>query len=110
MFKLCYAFLFSMLIMPHQAFSAKVDPTRPFGHKGLTTITPEGKALVLESIISGDGVKTVVVSGNILKMHDYIGEYQLIEVKTQSVVLSSESDQVELTLFKDNLIKVSITK
>ncbi|MGV2870453.1 hypothetical protein [Colwellia sp. E150_009] len=110
MFKYSYLLLIVLLIMVNKAFSAKVDPTRPFGHKGVTSTTPEGKTLVLESIIYGEGVHTVVISGNVLKVKDYIGEYQLTEINTHSVVLRSEADRIELTLFKNNIIKVSVAK
>ena len=36
---------------------------------------------------------------NDLKINDYIGEYQLTEVNTQSVVLRSGSQRIELNVF-----------
>lgn len=103
-------FIIAVLLSTNTAFSAKVDPTRPFGHTGLNSITPEGKALVLESIVHGDGVQTVVVSGRILKVNDFIGEYQLTKVNKQSVILQSDTKKVELNIFKKNLVKPSVTK
>lgn len=96
--------------MTSQASAAKVDPTRPFGHKGSSTTTPNNKKLVLESIIHGNGIHTVVVSGKILKTFDYIGEYQLTAVNDQSVILRSKTDRLKLKIFKGNVVKTSVAK
>ena len=106
-FKLNYihCFLVVILLLSSQVFSAQVDPTRPFGHRGLGTVTPKGKQMVLESIIYGEGVYTVVISGNILKIDDYIGEYQLVEATQKSVILRNANERIELKIFKDNLVK-----
>tara|TARA_R110001592_G_scaffold54455_2_gene166663 strand:+ start:566 stop:898 length:333 start_codon:yes stop_codon:yes gene_type:complete len=109
-FKSSNAFLFIMLLMTSQAFAAKVDPTGPFGHKGSSTKAPEGKKMVLESIIHGNGIHTVVVSGKVLKMFDYIGEYQLTAVNDKSVILRSKTQRIKLNIFKVNLVKVSVAK
>lgn len=103
-------FIIVALLSSNTAFSAKVDPTRPFDHTGLNSVTPEGKELVLESIIYGEGVHTVVVSGRILKINDFIGEYQLTKINTQSVVLDNGTKQVELNIFKEHLVKPSVTQ
>ena len=96
--------------MANQASAAKVDPTRPFGHSALSTITPGGQKMVLESIIHGNGIHTVVISGKVLKTFDYIGEYQLTAVNDQSVILRSETERLTLTIFKGNIVKSSVAK
>lgn len=103
-------FLFVMLLTSSPSFSAKVDPTRPFGHRGLQTVTPEGKKLVLESIIYGDGIYTAVVSGKVMKVNDYIGEYKLTALNKKSAILRSETQRIELNIFKENLVKASVAK
>lgn len=85
---------------------ADTDPTRPFGHSAALSATPNGKKLVLESIIHGDGVHTVVINGKVLKTLDYIGEYQLTAVNDQSVILRSKTQRLKLQVFKSNVVKV----
>ena len=112
MFKSINAFVFLVVVvlMTSQASAAKVDPTRPFGHKASSTITPGGKKMVLESIIHGDGIHTVVISGKILKTFDYVGEYQLTAVNDQSVILRSKTKRIKLNIFKGNVVKTSVAK
>lgn len=115
--------LFICLLTAVPALSAntltnKVDPTRPFTHKGVITGTPAVKKMVLESIIYRDntddkiagGLSSVVINAKVLKLFDYIGEYQLIIINKQSVVLRSKSERVELSVFKNNLVKVKAAK
>jgi len=85
---------------------ADTDPTRPFGHSAKSSITPNGKKLVLESIIHGDGIHTVVINGKVLKTFDHIGEYQLTAVNDQSVILRSKTQRLELHIFKSNVVKI----
>lgn len=96
--------------MASQVSAAENDPTRPFGHSASSTEVMDGKEMVLESIIRGDGIQTVVISGNVLKMLDYIGEYQLTAVNDESVILRSKERRLKLTIFKGNIVKASIAK
>ena len=93
-----------------QANAAKLDPTRPFGHKQSSPIIDNGKKMVLESIIKGNEIETVIISGKLMKKSDYIGEYQLTSVNNNSVILDSETDRIELNIFKSNLVKTSVDK
>ena len=112
MFKSSKTFLLLIILasMTSQAYAAKVDPTRPFGHKASSTAAPGGKKMVLESIIHGDGIHTVVISGKVLKTFDYIGEYQLTAVNDQSVILRSKTERLKLNIFKGNIVKASVAK
>lgn len=85
---------------------ANTDPTRPFGHSAALSATSNGKKLVLESIIHGDGIHTVVINGKVLKTLDYIGEYQLTAVNDQSVILRSKTQRLKLHMFKSNVVKI----
>jgi MSHA biogenesis protein MshK len=85
---------------------ADTDPTSPFGHSATSSITPESQKLVLESIIHGDGVHTVVINGTILKTFDHIGEYQLTAVNDKSVILRSKTQRLKLHIFKRNVLKI----
>lgn len=87
---------------------AQTDPTRPFGHSATSSITSNDKKLILESIIHGDGIHTVVINGEVLKTLDYIGEYQLTAVNDQSVILRSKTKQLKLHLFKSDLVKIKV--
>lgn len=99
-----------MVLMTERSLAEKVDPTKPFGHKVPSKMTPEGKKMVLESVIHSNENSTVVISGKVLKKLDYIGEYQLTKVNKESVVLRSKSESIKLSIFKGNLVKVSPTK
>lgn len=109
-FKFTYVslFVFSVVVMATQTFAAQFDPTRPFGHRSASAVTPGGKKMVLESIIHGDGIHTVVISGKVLKTLDYIGEYQLTAVNNQSVILRSKTKRLKLTIFKSSIVKPSV--
>ena len=102
-------FFLGVLIV-NQAYAAQNDPTRPFGHSATSMATPDGKKMVLESIIYGEGIHTVIISGKILRIYDYIGEYQLTAVNDQSVILHSKKQRLKLTIFKGNVVKASIAK
>lgn len=112
MFKSLFVFLFlcSAAINSAQPLAAQTDPTRPFGHSVSSTITSNGQKMVLESIIHGDGIHTVVINGKVLKTFDYIGEYQLTAVNDQSVILRSKTKRLKLTIFKNNIVKASVTQ
>lgn len=112
MFKLSnkVLFLFAIVLLASEAFAAKVDPTGPFGRKASTTTTPDGQKIVLESIIRGEGIHTVVISGKVLKVLDYIGEFQLTAVNEQSVILRSKTQRLKLDVFKSNIVKPSVVK
>tara|TARA_B110001454_G_C12569269_1_gene371173 strand:+ start:208 stop:546 length:339 start_codon:yes stop_codon:yes gene_type:complete len=99
-----------IVLMTAQVSAAQVDPTRPFGQSVASMVTSDGKKMVLESIIHGDGIHTVVISGKVLKTFDHIGEYQLTAVNDQSVILRSKTKRLKLTIFKSNIVKTSVTK
>ena len=96
------------VLMSTQAYAAQFDPTRPFGHRSAAAVTPSGKKMVLESIVHGDGIHTVVISGKVLKTLDYIGEYQLTAVNDKSVILRSKTKRLKLTIFKSSIVKPSV--
>jgi MSHA biogenesis protein MshK len=106
-----FLFLFVLFLTAGKAtYAVKVDPTRPFGHKASSVTASKGNKLVLESIIHGNGISTVVISGKVLKILDYIGEYQLTDVNKESVVLRSKTERIKLSVLKRNVVKVSVAK
>lgn len=88
-------------------FAQNVDPTRPLSLNGSATtmIANEDFRLVLETIIYGDQIYTAVINGKVMKIGDHIGAHQLVTVNKHSVVLRSEDERLELTLFSDVLVK-----
>jgi len=106
-FKLTTIFIFILgLTCSITQVLADTDPTRPFGNSVRSSVTPKGKKLVLESIIHGVGVHTVVINGKVLKTFDHIGEYQLIAVNDLSVILRSKTQRLKLHVFKNNIVKI----
>ncbi len=92
------------------AHAGKVDPTSPFGHSGSSSQVIAEKKLVLESIIHGEGIHTVVINGKVMKTNDTIGKYRLTAVNDQSVVLRSETQRLKLHVFKESVVNVSVAK
>lgn len=88
---------------------AETDPTKPFNTS--TTLgtssnsEPNQGELRLDSIIHGDGVHTVMISGTLLKVGDVIGEYELIAVNDKSVMLRSPDESKQLYIFPQLTIK-----
>jgi len=101
----CASILFSATV-----YSANVDPTGPFGHRGSSSQMATEEKLILESIIHGDGIHTVVINGKVMKPNDTIGEYRLTAVNDKSVVLRSETQRIKLHVFKENVVNVSVIK
>lgn len=84
---------------------ANVDPTSPFG-KGVAKQLDESEdKLVLESIIHGEGIHTAVINGKVLKPLETIGQYRLVAVNDDSVVLRSETERLKLYVFKASVLK-----
>jgi hypothetical protein len=80
-----------------------LDPTRPLsGSKNANSEIRNSKNLILESIFHGShGEKThvVVINGKTMKVNDTIGEYRLVAVNDESVVLRSPEKRLKLHVF-----------
>lgn len=107
MFKFTTPFLLVLACTITQVL-AETDPTRPFNHSATSVVSPKGEKLVLESIIHGDGIHTVVINGQVLKTFDHIGEYQLTAVNDQSVILRSKTQRLKLNIFKREAVKIKV--
>jgi len=92
------------------ANSAKLDPTSPLGQRSITGQAINEKALILETIIHGDGVHTAIINGQVLQTYDTIGEYKLTAINDKSVVLRNDTERLKLYVFKDNIVKISVVK
>lgn len=100
--------MFFLISFFSAAVGAEVDPTKPFTGNKLSSLSNSNvvqEQLKLDSIIHGKNVHTAVVNGTLLKVGDTIGEYTLTKVNDKSVVLSSDDENKELTIFSQILIK-----
>jgi|TARA_B110000090_G_C13199711_1_gene376458 hypothetical protein len=84
----------------------KTELEAPEVEKIVGAKTPESvmptQNIVLEGIFySGhnEQTATAVINGQALKVNDYIGEYRLVSVKDNSVVLRSSEELLKLSLF-----------
>lgn len=81
---------------------AATDPTQPFGRAAIgSTAVEKTNQMILESIIHGNGVHTVIINGKLLKVGDYIGDFKLVAVNDKSVVLRSEDERKKLHIFSE---------
>ena len=83
-----------------------VDPTKPLQGYSLTDNNFIGeKKLVLEAIIHGDSVHTVVINKKTLKVGDSINEHRLVAVNDDSVVLRTDTETIKLYIFTGVIAK-----
>jgi hypothetical protein len=100
-----FTLLISLCLVTISASAADrgLDPTRPlWGSKSANTVIKNQKNLILESIFHGShGEKThvVVINGRTMKVNDTIGEYRLVAVNDESVVLRSTEKRLKLYVF-----------
>jgi MSHA biogenesis protein MshK len=86
-----------------------VDPTKPlsgtdFSSMSKAQTTPKAE-LILESIIHGVEVHTAVINGQVLKIGDFIRQYELVAVNNTSVVLRSAEKRLKLSVFSSVVVK-----
>lgn len=81
------------------------DPTKPFGYQAAGGVDVSQGQLILESIIHGDKIHTVIINSQIMRVGDYIGEYRLVAVNDGSVVLRTETERLKLYIFSSNIVK-----
>lgn len=103
--KLLFIVLFGSISLVSQGNAQNVDPTKPFSGVTSTASGEQKKALVLESIIHGDGIHTVVINGKKLQVGDTIGEHRLVAVNDASVVLRSDTERLKLHVFSSVIVK-----
>ena len=83
-----------------------LNPTKPLTAGSKNIQSPQvKKGLVLESIIHGNKVHTAVINGQALKANDTIGEYKLVAVNDNSVVLRSSEKRLKLYIFSQKITK-----
>lgn len=102
--------LFLLALLNSYSVNAKdVDPTKPLSGSVFSSNSTTGKTteaeLILESIIHGFEVHTAVINGQVLKVGDFILQYELIAVNNTSVVLRSAEKRLKLNVFSGVVVK-----
>ncbi len=103
-----FSCLLNCLFMSLSSTAASVDPTRPFGKSSASIEINSGQKLVLESIIHGDGIHTVVINGKVLKVGEMIGEYLLVAVNDDNVVLTTTTERLNLFILNSKVFKEQV--
>jgi MSHA biogenesis protein MshK len=110
-FKLAIIFTCSALLLLSSTTlkATEYDPTRPFnlnskvlGQKSIN------KRFVLSSIIHGDGIHTAIINDKIYRVFDYIDDYQITAVNSDSVILRSNTERLKLNVFKRDGFKSKV--
>jgi len=109
-FKLFWSKIITVNILFVQAvssFAQNVDPTKPLSSYGIASVNSLKKegAMVLETIVYSEQVRTAVINGKILKVGDTIGEYKMLAVNDKSVILGLDEERLKLTLFSEIVVK-----
>ena len=97
MYKIALVLL--LLWLSSYANSQQVDPTKPFGFLASTSSNNDRAALILQSIIHRDNKRKAIIDGQVLNVGDKHKGFELIEISSKGVVLSSSQGKMELSLF-----------
>ena len=102
---LCLIILFTTFSVS----ARNTDPTKPLSAESFSSIS-KAKAtakaeLILESIVHGFEVHTAVINGQVLKVGDFIRQYELVSMNNTSVVLRSAEKRLKLSVFSSVVVK-----
>jgi hypothetical protein len=92
-------------VMPSYGASSNLkglDPTKPLLGSTKSMVVKMTDNIVLEGIFHGshgEQTHTAVINGKALKVNDYIGDYRLVAVNDNNVVLRSSEKRLKLSLF-----------
>ena len=88
-----------MLIVSSLSTNARqLDPTLPFA-KSVLDREAGAQKLKLYSVIVVGETRKVIINKKTMTVGDSLGEFKLIKIEKQKVVLQSSSDTIELFLF-----------
>jgi MSHA biogenesis protein MshK len=91
--------------------AAELDPTKPFEYSGAMVGQENSKnGFVLSSIVHGEGIHTAIINENIYQLFDYIGEYQITAINSDSVILRNKTERLTLNIFKHTGFKSRVIK
>jgi len=100
---------FIFMFMTFLVSAQNNDPTKPLSAGGFSQVSKVEAAtkaeLILESIIHGFEVHTAVINGQVLKVGDFIRQYELVAVNNTSVVLRSAEKRLKLSVFSRVVVK-----
>jgi MSHA biogenesis protein MshK len=89
------------VVVVNESTATEQDPTKPFEYSNIMTGQKNiNKGFVLSSIIHGDGIHTAVINKKIYHIFDYIDEYKITAINSDSVILRSKSERLKLSIFK----------
>ena len=103
MFK--YSAIILLLVSQLSTAQQWLDPTKPLNVSPSQVLSSQTNPLSLQSIWLAKGKKTATISGQSLQEGDVVGDYTLVSIKRNTVLLSNGAEQIELSLFKQAIIK-----
>lgn len=93
---------------------AAVDPTKPFSITAaplaVRHVHMQGASMQLQSIIERNGQSKAIINGKLVEEDGTIGDYQLVAINKDNVMLKSAERQVELSLFRNVKNNLQIKK
>ncbi|WP_445398820.1 MSHA biogenesis protein MshK [Zobellella sp. An-6] len=93
----------TLLLLALSAASGLQDPTRPLSPQAVITATETRPDRVLtprlEAIFSGGGRASAILDGRRYHAGDAVGEYRLVRISRDQVLLEGQGESLELTLF-----------
>lgn len=94
------------LTLVAQASAREIDPTKPLSDYQLIENKLVGKkSLVLDAIIHGDKIHTALINNTALQVGDSYGEYTLVAVNDDSVLLRTDDETIKLYIFSGVIAK-----
>lgn len=93
-----------------ESVSQNLDPTKPLAGSQQEINIQLSKNLTLEGIFHGSQggeTHTVIINGQTLKVNDMVGEYKLVAVNDDSVILRSSEKRLKLNVFSSSIIKTT---
>jgi MSHA biogenesis protein MshK len=94
-------YLVLTVVIVNVALASEQDPTKPFEYSNTIIGQKDiNKGFVLSSIIHGDGIHTAIINKKIYRIFDYIDEYQITAINSDSVILRSKTERLKLNVFK----------
>lgn len=94
----------TLLLLALSAAPGLQDPTRPLSPQAVATATetrPDHPVFTprLEAIFSGGGRASAILDGRRYHAGDAVGEYRLVRISRDQVLLEGRGESLALTLF-----------
>jgi len=98
-----YPLLLLSLLLSLPALAWQGDPTRPLLAGPAAAVAQNKGDMVLQSIIRKQQAYKAVINGRLVGLGESINGYQVMEIKSSSVLLKSAKERLELSLFSGGL-------